>query len=52
MNRKVKLDPTKIEYDGTGFKVVILDKVAFRKKIERLLKQVLKDLNKRNKHVE
>jgi hypothetical protein len=46
--RKVKLDPTKITYDGRGFSAVISDPIAFNKRLESLRREVIEDLEGHN----
>lgn len=43
---KVKLDPSKVIYDGKGFRIVVLDEKKFKKKLDRLRKEVWKALCK------
>ena len=42
MGRTIKLDPTKIEFDGKGFKAVIPDRVAFNERLKLLRKAFMK----------
>ena len=44
MDKKIKLDPKKIKYDGKGFSVVISDEKAFKAKLNKLRKEVLKNI--------
>lgn len=36
MNKKIKLNSDKIEYTGTGFKIVVKDEAEFLKKVDEL----------------
>lgn len=44
MSKLVKYNPEKIEWTGSGWKVVIKDKDAFWKKLKKLQKEVMKDI--------
>lgn len=47
--KKIKLDPEKVEWTGSGFKAVIKDEDKFWKNLKKLQKKITKDIKNKNK---
>lgn len=46
MEKKLKIDPKKVEYDGHSFRLIIQDEDALLKKLKEKQAEILKDLEK------
>lgn len=46
MSKKLKIDPNKVEYDGSTFKLVIEDFDSLMKKLKEKQEGILKDMGK------
>lgn len=47
MEKKLKIDPKKVEYDGQSFRLIIEDEEALLKKLKEKQAEIIKDLEKR-----
>jgi len=47
MEKKLKIDPKKVEYDGHSFRLIIKDEDALLKKLKEKQAEILKDLEKK-----
>lgn len=46
MEKKLKIDPNKIKYDGHSFRLIIQDEEALLRKLMKKQAEILKDLKK------
>ena len=46
MEKKLKIDPKKVEYDGHSFRLMIKDEEALLKRLKEKQAEILKDLEK------
>jgi hypothetical protein len=46
MEKKLKIDPKKVEYDGHSFRLIIEDEAALLEKLKEKQAEIIKDLKK------
>lgn len=47
MEKKLKIDPKKVEYDGRTFRLIIQDEAELLKKLKEKQAEIIKDLDER-----
>ena len=46
MEKKLKIDPKKVEYDGHSFRLIISDEAALLEKLKEKQAEIIEDLEK------
>lgn len=46
MEKKLKIDPSKVEYDGNSFRLIINDEAALLERLKEKQAEIIRDLDK------